>query len=210
MILARPLRFQRLDNLDSREPPQPLLLEPSRGDPLCSNFALSGLRHARKPLSTGSSVPVAKERWTMILQTFPMSYLIFNRSIIIPNNLSGSPRRPDPKTASSNYYTEEDHRFFIAFIRWQLKVKPTITKIEICEKLGEKVPDVHPMPIPITNELAAGAPSQHIVMAATLGKKRRPSYHIVCQSKGAQLACEEGERSTSRKNAQSASQASQN
>ncbi|OCH96044.1 hypothetical protein OBBRIDRAFT_883324 [Obba rivulosa] len=55
------------------------------------------------------------------------------------------PRTPSPPTriekrGRGNRFTEEDHEYFIAFLQRRLLEHPGLTRDEICEMLGEKVP----------------------------------------------------------------------
>jgi len=64
-----------------------------------------------------------------------------NTEIRIPDPPSRSPSPPTKviPQGRGNKYTEEDRRFFLNFISWRLKQDPSLTRIDLCNMLAEKV-----------------------------------------------------------------------
>ncbi|KAH9486601.1 hypothetical protein JR316_0000666 [Psilocybe cubensis] len=64
-----------------------------------------------------------------------------NAEIKIPEPPSRSPSPPTnvvPLRGRGHKYTKEDREFFIKFVGWSLKKDPSLTRLEICERLAEK------------------------------------------------------------------------
>ena len=64
-----------------------------------------------------------------------------NAEIKIPDPPSRSPSPPTKviPQGRGNKYTEEDRQFFLKFISWRLKQDPSLTRIDLCNMLAEKV-----------------------------------------------------------------------
>jgi len=65
-----------------------------------------------------------------------------NAEIKIPDPPSRSPSPPTniiPHRGRGHKYTAEDREFFIKFVGWRLKQDPTLTRLDICNLLAEKV-----------------------------------------------------------------------
>lgn len=65
-----------------------------------------------------------------------------NAEIKIPDPPSRSPSPPTsviPHRGRGNKYTNEDREFFIKFIGWRLKQDPSLTRLDLCSLLAEKV-----------------------------------------------------------------------
>lgn len=64
-----------------------------------------------------------------------------NAEIKIPDPPSRSPSPPTKviPQGRGNKYTEEDRHFFLKFISWRLKQDPSLTRIDLCNMLAEKV-----------------------------------------------------------------------
>ena len=65
-----------------------------------------------------------------------------NAEIKIPDPPSRSPSPPSnviPHRGRGNKYTKEDRDFFIKFIGWRLKHDPSLTRLDLCNLLAEKV-----------------------------------------------------------------------
>ena len=64
-----------------------------------------------------------------------------NAEIRIPSPPSRSPSPPRHivPQGRGNKYTPEDRDFFVRFISWRLKGNPSLTRMDLCEQLAEKV-----------------------------------------------------------------------
>ena len=64
-----------------------------------------------------------------------------NAEIRIPSPPSRSPSPPQHivPQGRGNKYTPEDRDFFVRFISWRLKGSPSLTRMDLCEQLAEKV-----------------------------------------------------------------------
>ncbi|KAK2461645.1 hypothetical protein APHAL10511_006108 [Amanita phalloides] len=57
-----------------------------------------------------------------------------------PPSRSPSPPREIVPQGRGNKYTPEDREFFIKFISWRLKDNPSLTRMDLCDRLAEKAP----------------------------------------------------------------------
>lgn len=65
-----------------------------------------------------------------------------NAEVKIPEPPSRSPSPPTtiiPHRGRGNKYTPEDRDFFLKFISWRLKCDSTLTRLDLCAALAEKV-----------------------------------------------------------------------
>lgn len=67
-----------------------------------------------------------------------------NSEIRIPEPPSRSPSPPTnviPHRGRGNKYTKEDREFFINFVAWRLKLDSSLSRLDLCNLLAEKVGD---------------------------------------------------------------------
>jgi hypothetical protein len=134
---------------------KPVVVKPSDSSPLLaskSSPALPATKHKQKNRECDSTTPPHPlnfpkgGRRTQNSLSAPTA--IFDDRLPPPNtevrvppppSRSPSPPRHIVPQGRGNKYTPEDRDFFIRFISWRLKFNPSLTRVDLCEQLAEKV-----------------------------------------------------------------------